>query len=245
MKVLVLGASGRSGLRLVRLGIDAGHEVTAFARSRDKIDDMYAEDLPNELNVIIGDATDESALSQVMQGQDAVVNAAGNAMKPDGYVTLMAGIIRTAERVLGPDGRFWLFGSLSALDVPGTSIMSVDLPGMGELVQSHKTNFELVRSTTLNWSMICPGPMVGAADGQPRAALSLSTDVWPFDRPAITRLLPRVALALTLKRQSANLTVSFEDAAKVILDNLHANSRFSRTRVGMLRTTTKRRKSLL
>ncbi len=233
MKILVLGASGRSGFQIIRRGIAEGHEITAFVRSRDKLVGQFAGKLPSGLTVITGDASEETALTAAMTGKDIVINAAGNAWKPEGYADLVAGIIRAADKTLGPNGRFWFFGSSSALDVPGTRIMSADLPRMPALLQAHKSNYETALATGLDWSMICPGPMTTSASGAPHTSLQLSQDVWPFERPGITKFLPRIALSIALKNKTPALTVYYEDAAKVILDNLESNGPLSRKRVGI------------
>ena len=51
--------------------------------------------------------------------------------------------------------------------------------------------------------------------------------------PVCTYLLPNVALALALKQKLAELTITYEDAADVILSNLDRNGRFSPRRVGV------------
>ena len=44
---------------------------------------------------------------------------------------------------------------------------------------------------------------------------------------------PRLALAFAFKQRVPEMTVSYEDAAEVILDNLSRSGRFSRRRVGV------------
>ena len=81
--------------------------------------------------------------------------------------------------------------------------------------------------------MLCPGPMIPAPDGKPTSDLRLSVDQWPVTRPAYTYFLPKLGLALAFKQKLPELTISYEDAAEVILDNLDKNGRFSRRRVGV------------
>ena len=110
MKLLILGATGNSGSRLARMGLAEGHEVTAFVRSERKLVDLLGGQLPQKVSVRVGDVTDKAALVAAMKGQRGVVNAAGNATQPDGYVPMVATIIDAAEEVLGAGGPFWLFG---------------------------------------------------------------------------------------------------------------------------------------
>jgi len=72
VKVLVLGANGRTGSLVVELALAAGHTVTAFAR------DPSAVKLTDErLKVVNGDAVSVSDLSAALNGQDAVINTIG------------------------------------------------------------------------------------------------------------------------------------------------------------------------
>jgi uncharacterized protein len=168
-----------------------------------------------------------------MAGQHVVINAAGVLGSGADFLKIVATVIRTADKTLGPGGRFWVFGGAGVLDVPGTNIMTVDLPMVPAIFKAHKTNFELVSKTKLDWSMMCPGPMTEAPDGKPHQGLRVSADIWPVPRPAITKFLPRIATALAFARKMPELTITYEDAAHVILNNLASNGPYARKRVGV------------
>lgn len=70
MKVLVVGAAGKTGRAVVEQALAAGHQVTAFVR---KASDL---DMAN-VRVAEGDATDRGAMDQAVAGQDAVVDTIG------------------------------------------------------------------------------------------------------------------------------------------------------------------------
>lgn len=70
MKVLVIGAAGRTGRAVVKHSLAAGHQVTAFVHKADE----YRE--PN-VRVIGGDATDSGAIGAAVFGQDAVLDTIG------------------------------------------------------------------------------------------------------------------------------------------------------------------------
>jgi hypothetical protein len=53
------------------------------------------------------------------------------------------------------------------------------------------------------------------------------------DTTCYTCVLPRLALPFAFKQKVPELTISYEDAAEVILDNLSQSGRFSRRRVGV------------
>lgn len=68
MRLLVVGASGRTGGLLVAQALGHGHDVTAFVRDA-------AEVAPGErLRVAVGDAADPAALASALEGRDAVIS---------------------------------------------------------------------------------------------------------------------------------------------------------------------------
>jgi uncharacterized protein YbjT (DUF2867 family) len=72
VKLLVIGASGRTGHLVVERALEAGHSVTAFVRdpSRLRLSD-------ERLTVFSGDALDEDDLVAALEGNDAVVSTIG------------------------------------------------------------------------------------------------------------------------------------------------------------------------
>ena len=77
MKIVVLGASGGTGLRIVEQALEAGHIVTAFMRSPEKFTPKH----PN-LTVFKGDSMDATAVERAIAGQDAVISALGPTRPP-------------------------------------------------------------------------------------------------------------------------------------------------------------------
>jgi putative NADH-flavin reductase len=72
MKLLVLGATGGTGLEIVRQALDRGHSLTALVRSLDRLKPFWSR-----MTVKEGNLLKSEALQQVLQGQDAVVSAFG------------------------------------------------------------------------------------------------------------------------------------------------------------------------
>jgi len=238
MNICVLGATGRSGRRLVSAAIDNGHHVTAVARDPARLADLAHD----RLTVRVASLSEHAALADVLRGHDAVINVAGYVADGASFTSLVANVIAAVESALGSGGRFWLFGGAALLDVPGTAITTLDLPGIPKIFEAHRSNFERVKRSPLDWSMLCPGPMIPAPDGKSTDSLVVSQDVWPVARPSYTHLLPRVALSLVFKNSIPRMTVHYEDAAKVILDNLARRGPMSLKRVGIaLRSESRRR----
>jgi putative NADH-flavin reductase len=70
MKVLVIGAAGKSGEALVNEALAAGHKVTAFVRGA-------AQYKKANVRVVAGDVLDAAAVDVAVAGQDAVIDALG------------------------------------------------------------------------------------------------------------------------------------------------------------------------
>jgi putative NADH-flavin reductase len=233
MRLFLLGATGNSGRRILEFALERGHQVTAFVRNQGKLLEILGGTLPHGLHVIVGDIDASAKLAGAMTGHDVVINAAGYVTDGAAFTRLVQVAIDAASAALGQGGRFWQFGGAAVLDVPGTGMKGVDLPMVPQVYEAHRTNLNALESSALDWSMLCPGPMIEAPDGKPTPGLRVCADQWPVARPAYTRLLPQMTLALAFKQSVPELTVSYESAATVILDNLAKNGPFFRRRVGL------------
>lgn len=73
MKLVVLGANGRTGRHVVREALDKGAIVTAVVRS----DAKRPEIRHDRLSVAVGDPCDPAFLAGTFRGQDAVISTLG------------------------------------------------------------------------------------------------------------------------------------------------------------------------
>src|SRR3954466_6036852 len=72
MKLLILGATGATGLEIVRQSIERGHSVTAFVRSPERL-----KPFRDRIAIQQGDLLNSDELEKVIQGHDAVVSGFG------------------------------------------------------------------------------------------------------------------------------------------------------------------------
>jgi len=72
MKLVVFGATGKTGVEIVKQSFAQGYEVTAFVRDPSKLTLEHAD-----LKITTGDIYDLKAVTQVVQGQDAVICSLG------------------------------------------------------------------------------------------------------------------------------------------------------------------------
>ena len=155
MKIAIFGASGRTGVELVKQALEDGHSVTAFVRDPARIP------IKNKrLAVVTGDVFDPAAVDQAVKGQDAVICAlgVGNDLK------------RTTVRTTGTIN---MISSMQKHQV--TRLVVVSAMGIGEswdtlslmnrlffatLLKSarddHETQESAVKESGLDWTIIRP-----------------------------------------------------------------------------------------
>ena len=81
MKVLVLGASGKTGAEVVRQGMAAGHEMTAFVRDPSRLKASSPH-----LVVKVGDARNVADVARALEGQEAVISTLGSNKAVDALI---------------------------------------------------------------------------------------------------------------------------------------------------------------
>ncbi|MFI0940662.1 NAD(P)-dependent oxidoreductase [Streptomyces sp. NPDC021020] len=73
MRITLFGATGRMGQLLTQLALDAGHDVTAYARNPAKLRITHPR-----LSVVAGQLDDDAAISDAVRGADAVIEGVGS-----------------------------------------------------------------------------------------------------------------------------------------------------------------------
>jgi putative NADH-flavin reductase len=154
MKILVLGATGPSGLQFVQQALEQKHEVTAFVRNPAKLPSA-----PN-LRVIKGELSDATQLQEALKGQDLVVSALGigQNFKPNGFMTKTANTLIPLMEKVGPKRLIWL----SAF---GVGEYKKEAPLMAKIffstllknVFADKLSSEnVLRASRLDWTLVYP-----------------------------------------------------------------------------------------
>ncbi|MEH0420889.1 NAD(P)-dependent oxidoreductase [Streptomyces sp. B21-083] len=96
-RIVVFGAAGKAGSRVVAEAAARGHEVTAVAR-----DIARLGHLPEGVRPVAGDVTDTEAVAALAEEADALVLTVGG---PDaGLYTEAVDSVAAAVRALGPKG---------------------------------------------------------------------------------------------------------------------------------------------
>lgn len=161
MKVLVLGATGPSGILTCNHALQAGHQLVIYARNPSKLPKEIATH--DDVQVVTGELTNLAALRSALDGCDAVVSSLGplasqgpgpvitngykvilEAMRAQGVKRIIA--LGTPSMVNPGDKRGildWLIVLLLKIIVPGPYR---DIVALGELfVQTGDIDWTVVR----------------------------------------------------------------------------------------------------
>lgn len=196
MRIAVLGATGRTGVPLVRDALARGHDVTALVRTPTK-----RSLLPDDVEVVEGDATDRAALDRLVAGSDAVV---------DLVATERGGPSDLRRRVVP--------GLLDAMRSHGVDRL-VFLTGAGVRVAADEPG---VLDRAIVWVMRRMAADV-LADGEQAAAAVAASDVdWTIVRaPRLTDDAPTGgARAFAGVGQGSSTRIARADLAAWMLDEL-------------------------
>lgn len=72
MKLLVLGATGGTGMEVIRQAVERGHDVTALVRAPERL-----QPFRGRIAIVQGNLLEQRELEPVVLGQDAVLSAFG------------------------------------------------------------------------------------------------------------------------------------------------------------------------
>ena len=200
MNVILIGASGHAGSRILRELQSRGHDVTAVVRNPER--------LPAGVRSQRDDVSNNSRIREIISGGDAVVSAYNAPPNdPDQLVHVTARLIEAIGRA--GISRLIMVGGAASLEIaPGlTALASGRLPK--EWVPeaaAHGKALELLKASDINWTYFSP-----------------SAFFEPGERTGKFRL-GSVRLILDEKVNSpipfGNSRISFEDYAVALVDEI-------------------------
>ena len=164
--IIVFGAGGRAGKRVVAEAARRGHRVTAVVRDLTKYADpaKHAELAAEGVTVVVGDVTDAASVARLASGHDAAINAAAG-MEPDHFVSAARAL--TAGLAAAGVARLVTVGIGGALEAaPGVAVHdSDDLPEEARsFSRGHAAQLPILRACDLDWVYLAP-PLVFLDEG--------------------------------------------------------------------------------
>ncbi|GAA3619315.1 SDR family oxidoreductase [Nonomuraea rosea] len=178
MRLAVFGATGGTGLQLLRQGLDLAHEVTAVVRDAARL----PADLRARLDVVEADIMDPAAIAPAVKGRDAVLSAMGS--RDRGPTTVHSASITAIMSAMSRSGARRLLmvsaGGLEADAGDGPFTRYVLKPFVVQrLFRSTYADLaeaeRLIRAGDLDWTIVRPARLTDAPrTNRYRTAMDLS-----------------------------------------------------------------------
>jgi hypothetical protein len=170
---------------------------------------------------------------ELLRGQDALINCAGHVADGESFVDLIAGVVASLEALPASERPVcWFLAGAALLDIDSSGRRGVDLPKRSTTYRPHALNLERLRRSSLEWRLLCPGPMVDEPAIE-SDRLRISLDSLPVRVPALARVLPGALLLPFFASLIPQMIVPYAGAAAVMLANLDRGNAMSRHRVGL------------
>ncbi|MEW9052714.1 MAG: SDR family oxidoreductase [Neobacillus sp.] len=174
MHILILGATGRVGSRVVAHALSDGHRVTVMVRTPEKF--QIQED--EKLSLVLGNVLNQVDLAKAMKGIDVVISA----LNTDGTTTLSEStplIIEAMEN----EGikRIITVGTAGILQSRLTPDLlryesSESKRKSTRAAEEHHKVYDLLKQSTLDWTIVCPTYL---PDGEAVGHYRVERDVLP------------------------------------------------------------------
>ena len=164
MRLVIFGATGWTGRRLVARALDDGHWVRAFVRDSGKAEEVGLPTRDKNLSLFEGDVRDAPAVRDAVGDRDAVLSALGPTDGDDDLLTVAARHIVDAMEGGEVSRLVSLIGAgVSMPDDPtslGRTIMRGALRLFGRsLLEDAEEHARIIRSSDLKWTLVRPPRM--------------------------------------------------------------------------------------
>lgn len=158
MKILIFGASGKTGQELVKQALAQGHHVTAFVRTPSKMNITH-----ENLKLFQGDVTIYARVEQAVGGHDAVFSTLG-AASPFKYdqsvVNGLAHIVKAME--LSAVNRLVYMSAINVKESRRYAGLLVKMFASTLLrteTAGHEAREKIIRQSQLEWTIIRPATL--------------------------------------------------------------------------------------
>ena len=184
MRIVVFGASGKTGSLLVEQALEKGHQVTAYVRNAQSV----KIENPN-LKIVVGNLSETLKLKDALVGAEACFSTLGGNSLTKRSPELVLGIdniVRVMEQEVVP--RFIYLSSFGAGD--SKSLMPVILKFfMVDILlrvplADHNLNEQRIMNSKLHWTLVRPG---GLTDGPQTDNIMFGTEAFKQSKSSISR----------------------------------------------------------
>jgi len=165
MKILLLGATGRTGIRIIEEALKRGHEIRAIVRNPEKIKDY-------NVDIFQGTPYDYETVEKAVQGCGAVINTLNVSRKSDNPWSslraprdMISKSASNAVKAMEKSGikRFVALGAIGAgrswKTIPGILKFIVSVSNLKHAFLDHGKQEKIVENSQMDYT-ICRAPLL-------------------------------------------------------------------------------------
>jgi putative NADH-flavin reductase len=199
MKIVVFGASGKSGSLIVSQALEAGHQVTAYVRNESGI----TQKNPN-LKVVVGNLTETFKLKEAITGADVCISTLGGGSLTHHSPEIIDGIDKIVS-IMEQKGvnRIIYLSSLGAREsrffMPQPIRFLIADIMLRVPLADHNANENRIVNSKLNWTIVRPG---GLTDNEKTGNLKFGSEKKVFKG---STSISRANVAAFILEQVSNL----------------------------------------
>jgi putative NADH-flavin reductase len=178
MKVVIFGASGRTGQPLVQQALEQGHQVVAFVRNPASLGIKH-----DNLTFVQGDVLDPKKVEEAVAGADAVFNTLGQPNEPnttvlsEGTRNIIQGMQKCGVRRLISQASLGTVGDDKEVGIFFRWIV-VPIFLKHKIADKQKQD-QYIRESNLDWTVVRATQLTsGPKTGKYRSGLNLKLPWW-------------------------------------------------------------------
>jgi len=199
MKLAIFGATGKTGIELVKQALEQGHVVTAFVRDPAR---LAIED--EGLTLVTGDVFDPASVAQAIQGQDVIICALGagsdlkkTTIRTTGTINIISSMQKHNVKRLMVITAMGTGESWDRLSLVNKFFYATLLKSSRE---DHESQESTVKESGLDWTIVRPS---GLIDTPRTGVYDVGENI-----PAVTSKIARADVAdLILKELEENILI--------------------------------------
>ena len=183
MKLLILGAIGPTGRKVVEHAIAAGDTVTLLVRQASVMADMA-----NQATMMTGNATSEADLAKAVVGQDAIISTLGRStsFRADSLFSNASAAVIAAAKQARVSRLVWLssFGVGETFKSASLQQKVIYSTLLRNLYADKELSERGIRSSALDWTLVYPTMLT---HGEPKGAYVTGDRLPMKGNPSISR----------------------------------------------------------
>lgn len=198
MKIVIFGASGKTGKLLIEQALENGHQVIAYVRNYGSVSINHSN-----LKVVVGNLNEKLKLKDIITGADVCISTLGGSSLTHRTPALVEGITNIVDAMENTDTkRFIYMSSIGAGDSRFLMVQPIRFLIVSLFLRvplaDHNTNEELIIKSKLEWTIVRPG---GLTDGLMSEDVKYGTEITPMKG---NRSISRASVASFILKQIDN-----------------------------------------